>query len=98
MTNSTISDDYYLLNVTVGVTPTVLNSLVRAIIPTLPGMIVQVAITPATDITAKDVKVGHEITLKGTITKVFPSASVLDALELHAGGNVVCAIELFVNR
>lgn len=95
MIHATVSDDYQIIQITVTGTPTNLRQLITDDL--CQGDIIQVGITPDSDILIQDARVGTDMTLAGGETKIIPARRILDHLLLTATGtvDVDCAVELY---
>ena len=92
MRSNTVSNSYRLYSITVTTTGTVLRSLQAP--PS--GSILQVALTPASDISIADKFNEVWATLAGGTTKVFPVTQAFDILKLKcASGTVAAVLEVY---
>jgi len=97
MIHATVSDDYQILGITVTSSPTNLRKLIEDDL--LDGDIIQIALTPESDILLQDARIGTNITLEGAETKIIPARHLLDTLKLTSTGtsDIDCSIELYYN-
>ena len=97
MIRATISDDYQIIEITATSTPTNLRELITDDL--LDGDIIQVAITPESDVLLQDARIGTDLTLAAGETKIIPSRHLLDNLKLTSTGtsDIDCALELYYN-
>lgn len=100
MNNPTISDDYTIIVVTVTTTPTVLRKLIADASKTIPtGTILQIALTPADNISVQDTRQGQTMTLNANESKVFPIAKGIDILTLSISAlTTTCAVEIYIGK
>lgn len=101
MLNRTVFSDYHCCTIVVTDTATTVAELLSTALALLgkslpdDGQVVQIALTPVSDITVQDSDWGSAITVSGGGSWQFPVTTAMDLLELAcAVGTVNCALEL----